>query len=237
MSSPVQSSLKSIIIIFVLLFSHAYCIGVGAYKLPPFNQLQWLKRSFMHKSNDEFSVYYVQKKSMFEKLNSEKTIVMIGDSITDGCEWAEIFNRMDIANRGIGGDTTAGVLNRIDSILSIKPKKAFIMLGINDIFKELPVERVFENYRKIISELKGAGIEVIIQSTLYVGERISEKNKSVEILNQMLQTYCQQNSVPYVDLNSTLAPEGKLSSQFSNEGVHLLGDGYLKWKEAINPYL
>jgi hypothetical protein len=58
--------------------------------------------------------YYQHKKQRFESYKTKADIVMIGDSITDGAEWHEMFPQLNIVNRGISGDTTVGVLNRLD---------------------------------------------------------------------------------------------------------------------------
>jgi len=65
--------------------------------------------------------------------NHDYDIVFIGDSLTDSAEWEDLFPSSNIANRGIGGDRTNGVLKRMNSIYSTNASKAFIMLGINDL--------------------------------------------------------------------------------------------------------
>ena len=82
---------------------------------------------------------------------------MLGDSITFGINWNELFN-MNIINRGIGSDTTEGFLSRMENIYAINPKKVFIMGGINDIFKGIEVNQIFSNYIKIIEALKNKNI-------------------------------------------------------------------------------
>ena len=65
-------------------------------------------------------------------------IVFIGNSITEGGKnWSEKFNIPNIRNRGIGGDVTDGVLERLGEIIFFKPKAVFILIGINDLCKPL----------------------------------------------------------------------------------------------------
>lgn len=59
---------------------------------------------------------YLDRKALFERLDCKDKIVFIGDSITDGGEWNELLGRNDVVNRGIIGDTTNGVLNRLGSL-------------------------------------------------------------------------------------------------------------------------
>ena len=60
-------------------------------------------------------------------------IIMLGNSITDGCEWSELFQNSNIKNRGISGDITEGVLYRLDEVTRSKPAKVFLLIGINDL--------------------------------------------------------------------------------------------------------
>lgn len=180
---------------------------------------------------------YFQKNSLFEILPGPKRIVFLGDSITAGCEWAELFPGIDIANRGIHVDTTSGALHRLKQIIDLKPEKVFIMLGINEILNGVSLETTGSNYKRIIEELKANGIKVFVQSTLFLGKSLSQKNSLVGELNKVLKEFCNQSMVVFIDLNEVLAKDGFLRDEFTNEGLHLMGSGYLKWKETIAPFL
>lgn len=86
--------------------------------------------------------YYQHKKQRFESYKTKADIVMVGDSITDGAEWHEMFPQLNIVNRGISGDTTVGVLNRLEGITQTQAKKAFIMIGVNGRFNDLRFMRI-----------------------------------------------------------------------------------------------
>ena len=73
--------------------------------------------SSLYAQNNSRSTYWHQKQTLFESLaTSPEDIVMLGNSITDGGEWAEILDNVHVKNRGISGDTTDGVLQRLSSI-------------------------------------------------------------------------------------------------------------------------
>ncbi|MGL4621995.1 MAG: GDSL-type esterase/lipase family protein, partial [Chroococcidiopsis sp.] len=83
-----------------------------------------LKFSKLQKQRDRLRlqvanpVYYLQRVSQFQLApicNSD--IVFLGDSITDECEWSELLENPHVKNRGISGDTTMGVLNRLEDIV------------------------------------------------------------------------------------------------------------------------
>jgi len=65
--------------------------------------------------------------------NSKKDIIFLGNSITAGAEWSELLQNQHARNRGISGDITFGVLERLDEVTEGKPAKVFILIGINDI--------------------------------------------------------------------------------------------------------
>ncbi len=225
------------IISLVLICSHLYCIGIGAYGLPPFSQIQSLKNLlFGGKTIISYGgPNYAQRKSLFEKLSEQKSIVMVGDSITAGCEWNELFSRNDIANRGINRDTTTGVLNRIDSVLKIHPSKVFLMIGTNDIGSGASTDIVVENYKKIILKLKSSAA-LFVQSTLFRKKLEIGINTEIGVLNERIKSFCLQNNVIYIDLNPALAPKGYLDKNYGTDGVHLNGEGYLVWKREIEQY-
>ena len=54
------------------------------------------------------------------------------------------FPTLAISNRGVAGDTSADILKRMDSLLSPDTKKVFIMLGINDIYKDISIDEISE---------------------------------------------------------------------------------------------
>ncbi|HKM19400.1 MAG TPA: hypothetical protein VJY14_05000, partial [Aliarcobacter sp.] len=85
--------------------------------------------------NEEWKIqndpYYKHKVSQFEMLKDRNNIeiMMLGDSITDEGEWSELWGKV-VQNRGISGDTTSGVLDRLYTV-NKNIKKVFIMIGVN----------------------------------------------------------------------------------------------------------
>jgi hypothetical protein len=58
-------------------------------------------------------------------------IVFIGNSITEGGKnWSEKFNIPNIRNRGIGGDVTDGVLERLGEIIFLNQIPFLFLLGL-----------------------------------------------------------------------------------------------------------
>lgn len=189
------------------------------------------------------TTYYQQKVTLFNLLpNTKNEIIFLGDSITDIGEWEEIWVNKKVKNRGISSDNTFGVLARLKEITEAKPAKIFIMIGINDIAKNTPDDIIVENYKKIIGNIKTASptTKITVQSILPTNNDFTafknHQNKTEHILfiNAALQQYCTGNKITFVDLyNSFIDGENKLDKKYTNDGLHLNGYGYMKWKEIL----
>lgn len=194
--------------------------------------------------NRAMKAYYYHKKEHFETLpDTPGEIIFLGNSITDGAEWFELFGgNPNIKNRGIGGDDTDGILERLGEVTSSKPKKIFIMIGVNDLAYGKSVEHVTENYKKIIARIQkdSPGTEIYVESVLPVDDAIhpTRPNASITEINKFLIKYCKEMNLTYIDLVPVLSDEnGRLNKKYSIDGLHLNGQGYLKWVEAIRKYI
>ncbi|MGE4587909.1 MAG: GDSL-type esterase/lipase family protein, partial [Mangrovibacterium sp.] len=193
-----------------------------------------------------FSTYYNQKRSQFEQLPDDKhEIIFLGNSITDFGNWAELFRNRRIKNRGISGDTTDGVLYRLGEVTSSSPDKVFLMIGINDLSREVSKETVFENICKIARQIRhdSPRTKVYVQSILPVNGAFTKfprhitKGEEVIWVNKQLRAWCARNSFPFIDLYSEFVRPGTqvLNPDYTNDGLHLTGAGYLHWVKLIGP--
>lgn len=187
--------------------------------------------------------YYDQKLSMFEQMPTSKNcIVWLGDSITDGGEWSELFPNYNTMNRGISSDNTFGILNRLHEVIRRKPKKVFILIGINDISKNISDDVILRNYRNIVDslQLQTPVTKIYVQSILPTNNKYTQfknhQNKTEHILyiNQALKKLCEERNIHYVNLyDAFLDGEQKLNPLYTNDGLHLTGEGYRRWKEVL----
>ena len=155
------------------------------------------------------TTYYQQKVTLFRLLPDEKNeIIFLGNSITDIGEWTEIWHNIKVKNRGISGDNTFGVLARLDEVLSSKPAKIFIMIGVNDISKETPDSIILDNYKKIIDRAKKESpkTKLYVQSILPTNNEFNDfkrhqnKDEHIQFVNKKLQEICVAEKIFYVDL-------------------------------------
>ncbi|AIY41065.1 putative platelet-activating factor acetylhydrolase IB gamma subunit [Collimonas arenae] len=183
--------------------------------------------------------YYDDRVREFEADKKSYDVVMVGDSITEGGHWSELFPEVRIANRGIGGDSVTGVIDRLPSIRSTGAKYVFLMIGVNDILGgDHTAPQIAADYQNLITALADTGAKVTVQSTLYMSVPNQDaKNKEIEILNQAISRFCRENNINYVDLNSVLSRNQRLRSDVTSDHIHLNDDGYLLWKRKIRPLI
>ncbi|MEO6920770.1 MAG: GDSL-type esterase/lipase family protein [Collimonas sp.] len=175
----------------------------------------------------------------FEADKKTYDVVMVGDSITEGGHWSELFPAMRVANRGIGGDSVTGIIDRLPTIRSTGAKYIFLMIGVNNILAgEKSATQIVPTYQNLITALADTGAKVTVQSTLYISVPNQEsKNKEIEILNHAISLFCRENNVNYVDLNSVLSRNQSLRSDVTSDHIHLNDYGYLLWAGKIRPLI
>ena len=182
------------------------------------------------------------KKEYYELLNREiekESIVFLGDSLTEFYRTDEFLRDFNIYNRGIAGDTTDGVLERLESnVIMMKPKKVFLQIGTNDLNEKKTPVYIINNIRKIISILKEKlpetklylislypiNSKVLAVSKIIVGRR---KQTEIEIINDALAAYAKEVNITYIDIFPHLLDENnRLKKEFTVEGLHISLDGY-----------
>ena len=196
----------------------------------------------------KFGTYYDQRKSLFEILPETKNeVIFLGNSITDGAEWSEMLQDQHAKNRGISGDTSEGVLFRLYQVTRAQPAKVFLLIGINDLSKNVSPDTVYVNICRIVSSIhtKSPKTKVYIQSIFPVNNTFktfgshTSRTPQVKELNERLKTICSKLGATYVDVFSELKNpnDDLLNPMYTNDGLHLLGEGYKTWLRVIKPYL
>ena len=233
------------IFLFIFIGGIFYLFGAVTvhYKLFPFSEIYKIRSYFQKNTNlVSYSPYYLSKVSQFNELKDSEnfSIVMLGDSITDGVSnWNELLQNCEVQNRGISGDISKGVLDRLDTI-NKSIKKAFIMIGINDIGRYTTVDEIYNNYIKILEDLEKKDIKVYIQSVLYVGKNFENSdyiNDKVKNLNKKLEQIAKNKNIDFIDLNSIFAPNDYLEKIYTDDEIHLNGKAYILWANEILKYI
>jgi len=189
------------------------------------------------------STYYDQKLTLFRLLPDTKgEVIFLGNSITDIGEWSEIWQDPKVKNRGISGDITFGVLARLDEVISAKPRKIFVMIGVNDIARNIPDSVILNNYRRLMDRVRAESprTQLIMQSVLPTNDQFKPfknhygKDDHIRAVNAGLRQLCGDRGIGYVDLYTRFLDEsGRLDSRYTNDGLHLNGPGYMLWKQIL----
>ena len=213
--------------------------------------LEWLTDGadkYVNPQQRKYSNHYYNRKALFEsKPDTENEIIFLGNSITEGGHWSELFPDKNAINRGISGDVTDGILNRLEEVTSSNPRKIFLMIGTNDLARGRSVSYVSNHCRKIVENILSVsgGTEIYIQSVLPVNPTIGgkfsgDKSKKNEILavNKNIKSMAKELGVIYINLHGPFSnSRGFLKPQYTHDGLHLSDKGYLKWKKVIQKYV
>ncbi len=174
--------------------------------------------------------------------NSNKDIVFLGNSITAGVDWMELLGRNDVRNRGISGDISFGVLERLDEVTEGKPAKIFILIGINDISRNIPDSIILRNFKTIIQRIKreSPATRIYFHTLLPVNNEFSNfknhynKDEHIKFVNDELRKLGTAEKITVVELHDAfLNSEKKLDKKYTIDGLHLNAEGYQLWKSIL----
>ncbi len=198
---------------------------------------------------------YEERVKWFRTLNKYvkgRPSVFVGDSITQEFLLSEIYAGLNVCNRGIGGDTTEGVLKRMnESIFDVNPSQLFLMIGTNDlVLSDLSSIQIVENIKKICVQSleKLPDLKIHVVSIFPVSEQKDPKvdpntvgdrtNITINEINKMLEEYAKEVGINYLDISSLLIDEtGNLNVLYTREGLHLSQTGYEKIESIYRKHL
>jgi lysophospholipase L1-like esterase len=180
--------------------------------------------------------------------DSKKDIIFLGNSITAGTDWNELLEMPNVKNRGISGDITFGILERLDEVIEGQPAKVFVLIGINDISRNIPDSVIIQNYQKIISRIKRGSpstkiyFHTLLPTNSSFGKFKNHYNKEDHILwiNKALKELANREKITLIDLYPVfLDKENNLEKAYTHDGLHLNASGYKKWSDVLkaNGYL
>ena len=189
-----------------------------------------------------FRAYYNAKVEQYAAENAEYDdyevdVAFIGDSLTDGYDLATYYPQYITANRGIGGDTTFGLQERLQvSLYDLKPKVVVMLIGANN------MDTMLQNYESILQSLKQNLPEseiVLLSLTAMGGEHWGRKNQLAAYNNVSIKLLAQKYGYVYVDLYSVLydVSIGEVYEGYTTDGGHFTPLGYTVVTDTITPVL
>lgn len=211
----------------------------------PRKMYESLRRAVGKDSNQAYSYqeneYYREQTDFYSLYNSQKNIVMLGNSLTYRIHWSELLGRQDVANRGIGSDITAGFLHRLQSIVTVKPKICFIEGGINDIFHGIPADSTLHNISLLADSLRFYGIKVAVNTVAFIAghhPKAQNYNPVIQSLNEGIRNLAREKNLHLVDLNPEIAENNQLKADcVLSDGIHLTSKAYRVWKKQVEEIL
>lgn len=194
---------------------------------------------------DWFDKVWSQRRAEFRKRRDvdRGAIVFLGDSITQG--WTDLVQRLapwKCANRGISGDTTRGVLYRLqEDVLDLEPAAIVLLIGTNDIGLGADPEEVAQNVRAILQACQKANPRMPVVVCRVMPSHASRQRPAEKIrrLNELVDAVVQEfpqcrrcdTWTPFAD------PDGNARPEEFPDLLHPNAAGYEKWAAALEPVL
>ena len=189
-----------------------------------------------------------QKKKDYSKEN----IVFLGDSITDWCPFDALYDKdIPIINSGRAGYRTFSILEEMDDLVyKYNPTKVFILIGTNDLNTHTGKDQLVNNIEKMIKGIKKhrPNCKIYVESIYPVNktdkdkidmDKVSEReNDEIKEVNARIKNVCKKQKVKYINVYKHLVDdEGKLTLEYTKDGLHLSDLGYLKVTKVLTPYV
>ncbi len=169
--------------------------------------------------------------STYARLNGG--VAFVGDSITEGGDWAALFPGVDTRNYGIGGDRAEGLLVRYGQVVDAKPARIMLLIGTNDLANNQRPEAIAGRVGQLLDLWKTAlpDTPVVVQSVL---PRQPEFDARVRDLNSRLEAAAAEHGATYLDIHTAFVVQGdRLDPAVTEDDLHLTAPGYARWAALI----
>lgn len=185
--------------------------------------------------------YYDNKLNLYQQENDkysdyEVDVAFLGDSLTDGYNLKLYYSDYVVSNRGIGGETTHGLEERLKvSAYDLKPKVVVMLIGGNNL------NTMFENYEDILIGLKDnlPNTKVILLSLTAMGKDWGHKNEIACLNNVKIKLLAEKYDYTFVDLFTPLFDIniGEVYSDYTTDGAHFTSKGYEVVTSVVKPVI
>lgn len=195
------------------------------------------------RTQDWFRNLWIQRRSDWwrHRAQDHGAVVFLGDSITQG--WGSLakdFPALRVANRGISGDVTRGVLYRLkEDVLALDPAAVVLLIGTNDLEDGGDPETIAGNVRAILAALKAHDPKMPVIVCKVMPSDPSKKRPADQI--QQINARVDQvvNGDPEFircDTYSIFADaQGNAKPAEFPDLLHPNAAGYAKWTQALRP--
>lgn len=187
----------------------------------------------------QVAAYRAEKIAMYESENAqygdyEVDVAFLGDSLTDGYDVKKYYPQYLVSNRGIGGETTIGLEERMQvSLYDLKPKVAVMLIGANN------MDTMFDNYESILLGFQEnvPNTKIVLLSLTSMSGEWGKKNQLAAYNNVKIKMLAEKYGYEYVDLYSALLnlDSAEIYPEYTTDGGHLTAEGYDVLTAKITP--
>ena len=195
---------------------------------------------------DWFQNLWTQRRSLWaQRIDQDQhALVFLGDSITQGWgdNFGDSFPGVKLANRGISGDTTRGVLLRLqEDVLTLHPKGLVLLIGTNDLEDAATPETIAGNLALILAELKRADATMPIVVCQIFPSAAAKKRPADQIrrINELYAAAVKGDpQITFLETWPLFADaHGDAALAEFPDLLHPNAAGYAKWAAALRPIL
>lgn len=202
----------------------------GLPGMGPIRRYDWFK-----------NLWHSQRAGWAERAQKEQeSIVFLGDSITQG--WADVgsyFPGLKTANRGISGDTTRGVLIRLQDVFALHPRGIVLLIGTNDLDEKAEPETIAANMKLILEAIRNnnPNTPVVLCSVFPSSESQRRPVAKIRKVNELYRDVAQtEPQVTLLDTWSLFADvHGDAKADIFPDLLHPNVRGYGEWAGALRP--
>jgi lysophospholipase L1-like esterase len=178
----------------------------------------------------------------------DANVLFMGDSITDFWRNAEgqfagkpvfdkYFGQWKVANFGIAGDTTQGVLYRLQNGegKGFSPKAVMLMIGTNNTARNSAAE-IAEGIGAVVLQLQRdfPDAKILLLGVFPRGRAADPVRTTIADINRTIAKLHDGNRVHYLDIGAAfLDPAGNIPQDVMSDGLHPTTKGYEIWAGAV----
>jgi len=178
-----------------------------------------------------------------QRAKADGSIVFVGDSLTQN--WGDIakaFPKLKVANRGIGGDTSRGILFRYkEDVLDIHPKAIVILCGTNDLTAYGAPADAISNIADMLAQtekLDPVPPVILCTTPPSANPKAPTKPGARQALNEgITKLAAAHKNVTLLDLYTICAnADGSPKPEcFNSDFLHFAAPGYVQWAKVLQP--
>ena len=236
----------SLIIIALFILSYGFCAGSRAeetLKGPtayPTNDKDWPGKGPIRKFG-----WMIDNRNYFwsQRSKDQGAIVFAGDLLTGNwTDLAKAFENRKVANRGIGGDTSRGLLFRFqEDVLDLNPKAIVILIGTNDLTAMGSAADAASNIGQMLDmvEKKDPALPVVLCTTPPSDHPKApvKPDQRLELNREIKKLAESHKNIVLCDVYAAMANEdgSPKPENFGPDRLHMAKPGYERWKALLTP--